>query len=75
MLADILLPGGTSGPEVVDRIRERVPDVPVLYMSGQPPPADVVADANLLRKPFRKADLAARIRGILDEAAADDVRA
>jgi CheY-like chemotaxis protein len=71
LLTDMVLPGGMSGRELADRIWERYPDLPVLYMSGYT--SDNVVngehlDVNvqLLEKPFRINDLAHALRTALE---------
>jgi YesN/AraC family two-component response regulator len=71
MFSDVVMPGGMSGIELADAARAARPDLKVLLTSG-------FANAslqngrnssdlrNLLSKPYRKADLAARLRKILD---------
>ncbi|MGH1342914.1 MAG: hybrid sensor histidine kinase/response regulator [Nannocystales bacterium] len=66
ILADVMMPD-MLGPEVVQRARERFPDVPALYMSGQADrilnDGDVLeSSAQLVRKPFEVDDLTARVR-------------
>ncbi len=75
MLSDIVLAGSRRGPDVVREARERVPALPVIYMSGFP--AVEAEDGNLpgavgpiLPKPFTGATLAQRVREALDASAA-----
>jgi PAS domain S-box-containing protein len=73
LFSDVLLPGGMSGPELAAEVRSRYPGIAVLYTSGY---TDLVGtdqsafgeDAELLQKPYRKADLARTVRQILDQA-------
>jgi CheY-like chemotaxis protein len=74
LLTDIVLPNGTSGPEIARDARERLPGLKVLFMSGYA--HNAVDDStiagetfHLLQKPFRKHILAARLRQLLDDAA------
>lgn|GEM_PF-5212488 len=71
VLSDVVLPGGMSGPQVASKICARRPDIKYLYMSGYP--RDMVARQNALgdqipivRKPFKTAEVAARLRDLLD---------
>jgi len=62
-----------SGPAFVHRLRERRPDLPVLFISGYPL-TDADADAlgphdTLLQKPFSSAELGQALRGVLDRTA------
>ncbi len=71
LLTDVALPGGKSGPDFAEEAKRRCPGLKVLFMSGYP--AEALAhqgtlgeDIPLLSKPFRKADLAHRVREELD---------
>ncbi|WP_396627331.1 ATP-binding protein, partial [Luteitalea sp.] len=66
LLSDVVMPGG-SATVIVETLRERQPDLRVLFMSGYP--ADeavrrgvVAGQANFLQKPFTPDGLAARVR-------------
>jgi CheY-like chemotaxis protein len=71
LLTDLILPGGLNGREIAEQVHERRPSVPVLFMSGYP---DTVLSergtqsrsVRLLRKPFRKVQLAQAIQSALD---------
>jgi CheY-like chemotaxis protein len=71
LLSDVVLPGGMSGPDLAAEIRRREPGIKVLFMSGY---AEAAARGNgvdghgtkLLNKPFRKSDLARKVRAALD---------
>jgi PAS domain S-box-containing protein len=67
VLSDIVMPQ-QSGPDLVKALRARLPQVPVLYVSGY---ADEqllssIAGEELLPKPFRPAALLTRVRRLLD---------
>jgi PAS domain S-box-containing protein len=70
LVSDVLLPQ-LRGVEVADRLRARRPGLRVLYISGYTQTA-IVHDGlldpgvNFLAKPFRPADLANRVREVLD---------
>ncbi len=75
LLTDVVLPGGMNGRELADEVERRAPGIPVLYMSGYT--ADAImhhgrldSDAELLQKPFRRADLARAVRRVLDDPSA-----
>ena len=70
VFSDLVMPGGISGYEVADRVRRDYPDMAVLLTSGYA--EDLVHSdelsqraVNLLRKPYRQAELARRLREAL----------
>lgn len=71
LLSDVVLSGGMSGRQVAQSLQTKIPGLPVILMSGYT--ANVIAKhgaigprTELLRKPFRKAVLAHRIRRALE---------
>ena len=73
LLSDVVLPGGLSGRGLAQKIAQQRPDVKVLLMSGYA--AEVLLEegelapgTELLHKPFRKAELARKVRSALDTA-------
>lgn len=67
LLSDVVLPGGLRGPEVAQKARMTKPDLSVLFMSGYTQNAlnsdpAIGVTALLLNKPFRKKELAEKIR-------------
>jgi PAS domain S-box-containing protein len=72
LLTDIVMPGGENGCELAVRMRERWPDLKVLCTSGYADRAieglaDGLADGiHFLGKPFRRKDLALKVREVLD---------
>ena len=74
LLCDIILPGGMNGWKIAEEARRLRPNLKVLFMSGNTgapggkrPPTNGSTD--LLRKPFRRRELAHRLRRALDKAA------
>lgn len=72
LLSDAVLPGGMNGQELAEAVRQRRPEIRVLYMSGYTENAIIHhgrldRDAVLLQKPFRKKDLALKIREALTQ--------
>ncbi|MHB8450818.1 MAG: ATP-binding protein, partial [Mycobacteriales bacterium] len=70
LLTDVIMPGGLTGRDLAERLRERRPDLPVLYTSGYS--AEVIATQGILdpgvtlvEKPFTGEDLLAKVRGLL----------
>ena len=70
MLSDVVLPGGTSGPEFAEEARAARPDLKVIFMSGYPAEAAkrnsfLGSDQVLLNKPFVTRQLAKALRSAL----------
>ena len=71
LLTDILMPG-MPGTQLAEQVEAQRPEIKLLYMSGYPSDGivsdGVVADGvALLSKPFTVAQLAAKVRQVLDE--------
>lgn len=71
IVSDIMLPGGANGVDFAREVREGDFDVKILFMSGYP--AETVRDkiflddkSAFMRKPFRRHELAVKIRSLLD---------
>ena len=75
MLIDIAMPV-MSGVELAQRTRDLYPDMPVLFASGY---ADLqvfgeqLSEETVVRKPYRLAELAARVEAIMDQERGDNV--
>jgi len=72
IFTDVVMPGGKSGIQLAAEARELRPDVKVLLTSGYPGEALARHQPNgeefpILAKPFRQAELADRLRQMLDE--------
>lgn len=71
LFSDVVMPG-MSGWELVREVRERWPEVAVLFTSGYPRDHDAVGSqgraAALLPKPFTRSDLAQAVRAALEAA-------
>ncbi|MGU3543864.1 response regulator [Methylobacterium sp. A52T] len=65
VVADLAMPG-MSGIELAAEIRERDPRLPVLILTGHAEAMQIPDDLPVLTKPFRSADLAARVATLLD---------
>lgn len=66
ILADVSMPGGISGVELLERVREIAPGTPGLLMTGHPRESVAIPDGvRLLRKPFRKQDLDEAVEELL----------
>jgi len=78
LLTDVKLPGA-SGAELCERARALHPELPTLLMSGSVKPflvgeRLVARDADVLHKPFRIADLLAKLEQLLGPESAVAVR-
>lgn len=73
LLTDVVMPGGMSGRDLADAVRLTRPDIRVLYSSGYSA-NEILQDGHsdpgveLLSKPYRRRELAARLRKLLDGA-------
>jgi signal transduction histidine kinase/CheY-like chemotaxis protein len=68
LFTDVVMPGGMFGPELARQATGLRPDLKVLFTSGytqNPVKAPDGFDARILRKPFRRQDLAAMLRSAL----------
>ncbi|URD39051.1 response regulator [Methylobacterium tardum] len=65
VVADLAMPG-MSGIELAAEIRGRLPGLPVLILTGHAEAMQIPEDLPVLSKPFRSADLAARVATLLD---------
>jgi len=80
IFSDLIMPGTADVRELLKVARRLWPDIEMLYSSGYP--RELVArdgrlatDIELLPKPYRKAELAVRLRAMLDRQAASRQRA
>ncbi|NEX63090.1 histidine kinase famiy protein [Noviherbaspirillum galbum] len=69
LFTDVIMPGGMNGFQLVDRLRQRIPALPVLlatgYMEELPRSPDDDARLHVMSKPFKLADLGERIQASL----------
>jgi CheY-like chemotaxis protein len=70
LFTDIVMPGGMNGRELAERALRARPDLRVLYTSGYTENAWADGDyrdggAALLQKPYRRRDLAQKLRAVL----------
>jgi CheY-like chemotaxis protein len=79
LFTDLVMPGTVNGLVLADRFKERLPGVPVLLTTGYN--EDLVAhgprapNMDVLGKPYRRAELADRVRAALNRRNADGERA
>lgn len=76
LFSDVVMPGGMNGYELAQQVTDKRPGIKVLLTSGYT--TKTIAhnglarfSAQLLTKPYREADLARRIRSVLDESTAE----
>ncbi|MEQ9505059.1 MAG: PAS domain-containing protein [Hyphomonas sp.] len=75
ILSDLIMPGHTDTRHLVQVARSYFPDIEVLYSSGYPTSAiekdgRLATDIDFLPKPYRRAELAVKIRELLNRRAA-----
>lgn len=75
LFTDVVLPGDMNGKQLADRLRALRPQLPILFTSGYTKNAIVHhgrldPGVMLLSKPYRRNDLARRLREVLDSAKA-----
>lgn len=71
LLTDVVLPGGMNGQEIAEEARRIRPDLKVLYTSGYSRSAlmhqgRLDPGVELLSKPYRRSELAEKLRKVLD---------
>ncbi len=72
LFTDVVMPGGMNGRQLADAALQRMPDLKVLFTSGYSEDAIVYQGrldpgVTLLGKPYRRAELVAKVQGVLDE--------
>ena len=68
LFTDMVMPNGLSGWQLAEAARSVQPDLRVLFTTGFAPEDDTetgVMDAGALRKPYRRRELAERVRAML----------
>jgi CheY-like chemotaxis protein len=73
LFTDVVLPGPLTGRDLATRLRQRYPELPVLYTTGYTRNAIVHQgrldpDVHLLNKPYSQQELAHKVRELLDRA-------
>ena len=71
LLTDVVMPGELNGKDLADRVARKWPDAQIVFMSGYSDnvlihDGRLAPGIRLLRKPFRKSDLAQMVRQALD---------
>ena len=73
LFTDMVMPGGMNGHELAEHLRGRWPELKVLYTSGYAHNAfgagaeEQGQVRHLLGKPYRRRDLATKVREVLEE--------
>jgi CheY-like chemotaxis protein len=72
LFTDIVMPGGVNGRQLAQKLRRRWPTLRVLYTSGYARgtldiDGEQVPSKYVLGKPYRRSDLANKLREVLDE--------
>ena len=75
LFTDLVMPNGINGHQLAEEVQRRRPEIRVLLTSGYPqwsgrPTSQQLSGMALLPKPYKKKDLAVRIRAALDQRAA-----
>ena len=70
VVTDVLMPG-MGGPEVVERLRERFPDLPAVFVSGYSEAGSISAarssaQTGFVQKPFSTEQLLTAVRAVLE---------
>lgn len=71
LFTDLVMPGGMNGLVLARRVRERFPGLPVLLTTGytdeEAAPGADWSGMDILNKPYRRTDLAERVRAALGD--------
>jgi PAS domain S-box-containing protein len=76
LFTDVVMPGGMNGQQLAVAAHEMYPELPVLFSSGYTENAIIHhgrldPGVHLLNKPYRREEMARKVREVLDEAKAD----
>ena len=66
IFSDVIMPGGMTGYELAARARRHTPGIKVLLTSGYEAEPSMGGELQVLRKPYRQADLARALREVLE---------
>ena len=69
LLTDVQLPGPVDGHELASRIRARLPQLPVIFMTGRPEPLGAHASRRdvVIAKPYLPSEVCAAVERLLAE--------
>ncbi len=67
LLTDVQLPGSINGHELAGRVRERYPEMPVIFMTGRPEPGPGGLGRRdlIVAKPYLPSELCAAVGRLL----------
>jgi YesN/AraC family two-component response regulator len=70
VITDILMPGGTNGVQLAQKLREQSPGIKIIYSSGFPADAlaergGIVSEGPILRKPYQREEFETILRQML----------
>jgi PAS domain S-box-containing protein len=68
LFTDVIMPGGMNGLQLIDRVRERLPQLPVLVTTGymdELPSKKPGKGLPILAKPYRHDELLERVKAVL----------
>jgi PAS domain S-box-containing protein len=71
VFSDVIMPGGMSGPQMVELMRQQRPDIPVLFASGYAEQAlknreTLIPHSKFVAKPYDAAELPRRVGSLLE---------
>jgi PAS domain S-box-containing protein len=72
VFTDVIMPGGMNGLELVDKVRQQHPSMPVLVTTGymdELPQRERNKGLDILAKPYKHEDLLERVKAALEQAA------
>jgi PAS domain S-box-containing protein len=72
LFTDVIMPGGMNGLELVEKLRQQRPELPVLVTTGymdELPARERSRGLDILAKPYRHEDLLKRVQAALEKAA------
>ena len=65
LFSDIVMPGGISGIELAERVRNRFPELPILLTTGYSEEVGATHGFPVLQKPYELDSLAGALRRVL----------
>ena len=71
VFSDVIMPGGMTGPQMVEAIRKQRPEIPVLFASGYAEQAlkdreTLIPQSKFIAKPYDAAELPRRVGSLLE---------